>query len=376
MREREGFVGHDPEIEERPAEPEHDGAREPWPAGTLRTEYTFAHFVVGESNRRAYDVARRVAREATSSSLYLHGGVGVGKTHLAMAVGHAVRASRGERSVLVVSAERLASSWACARDERRALEQAVRDAHLLIVDDVQFLADDARGRDALLREVDAVRARGHQIVLTCDLPPHETPDLALPLPGSRASHAAELPPPDPDLRRQILVQKAARLGNDLAADVAAFIADVAPLSVRALEGALHRALQFAATLRVPLSVAVAARALDAWRRKPAPPPTLDAIAASVASEFGIASRHLRQSARRDRETVLARQVAIYLARRFSGRTLLEIAADYGCRDHSAASHANAAVKSRLARDPGLAVRLGRIERSLGSPAHERAASCG
>jgi len=74
--------------------------------------------------------------------------------------------------------------------------------------------------------------------------------------------------------------------------------------------------------------------------------------------------------------VLARQVAIYLARRLSGRSLHEIAADYGCRDHSAASHASASVKSRLARDAGLAARLGRIERSLGVPAPARAASCG
>lgn len=374
MHQREGSIGRDPESEaRRSAARSDDEVLAAW--GTLRDEYTFANFVVGESNRRAYELARRVARRATSGSLYLHGGVGVGKTHLATAIGHAVRAAYGERTVLAISAEHLASCWCSEGDARRAIEQALREAHLLIVDDVQFLVDGTRGRDEILREVNAVR-RGHQSVLTCDLPPHETPELALPFAAASTSHTAELPPPDTALRREILVRKAARLGSELASDVAAFIADVAPASVRALEGALHRVLQFAATLRVPLSVTVAARALDAWRRKPAPPPTLAAIAESVASEFGIPRGHLRRAARRDRETVLARQVAIYLARRLSGRTLLEIAADYGCRDHSAASHASAAVKSRLARDPALRSRLARIEGALGARAEAQRVSFG
>jgi chromosomal replication initiator protein len=335
----------------------------------LRPEYTFARFVVGDSNRNAYQVARHVARMApgatTNGSLYLHGGVGVGKTHLATAIGHAVRAEHGAGAVLAVPAERLAAWWRGEGHERRALEVALRDARLLIVDDVQFLADDEHSRAALLREVARSRAGGRQVVLTCDLPPHATPDLALPLTdGAAAVRAAEIAPPDPALRREILVDKASRLGSELAADVAAFIAGVAPASVRALEGALHRVLEFAVALRVPLSVPVAARALDAWRKK-APPPSLDVIAGAVADAFGVPRRRLRQAGWRDRETVAARQVAIYLARRFAERTLHEIAADYGCRDHSVAAHACARVKSRLAAEPSFADRVRRLERMLG-----------
>ncbi|MEW6271703.1 MAG: DnaA/Hda family protein [Thermodesulfobacteriota bacterium] len=335
----------------------------------LRPEYTFARFVVGESNREAYRVARKVARvepgDATSDSLYLYGGVGVGKTHLATAIGHAVRARHGDGAVLALAAERLAEWWRGEGRERRALEEALHDARLLIVDDVQFLAGDARRRDQLLREVDRSRAGGRQVVLTCDLPPQATPDLALPLTGgSGAVRAAEIGPPDPQLRRQILIDKAARLGSELASDVATFIAGVAPASVRALEGALYRALEFAAALRLPLSVPVAARALDPWRRKP-PPPTLDAVASAVAGAFGVPRRDLRRASRRDRETVLARQVAIYVARRLSDRPLQEVAADFGCRDHSAAAHACARVKSRLSADARLAELVRDIECSLG-----------
>lgn len=368
MHGRDGVVGRD--CDERDEESSSFGC-------TLRPDYTFARFVVGESNQRAYRLARRVAAasERSRASLYLHGGVGVGKTHLAMAVAHAVRARHGDDAVLVVSAERLAARWPETGAAGREVENALRAAELLIVDDVQFLVATERSADKLARQLDRLRALGNRLVLTCDLPLDETPDLALPLgDGSATAYAAEITPPDSTLRREILVAKAARLGSDLAADVAAFIGEVAPASVRALEGALHRALEFAAALRVPLSVPVAARALDAWRRKE-PPPSLDAIVGAVALAFGVPRRQIRQSARRDRDTVLARQVSIYLARRLTGRPLSEIAAEHGCRDHSVAAHAFASVKNRLAREPALAERVARLERELGEPLR-RAASAG
>jgi len=361
MRGRDGgVVGRDPG--------EADGESSSFGCA-LRPDYTFARFVVGESNQRAYQLARRVAASSDGSraSLYLHGGVGVGKTHLAMAVAHAVRARHGAETVLVVSAERLAARWRAEDEEHDAIDAALRAARLLIVDDVQFLAAVERGRDEMARQLERLRALGNRLVLTCDLPPDETPELALPLgDGSAPAYAAEIAPPDAVLRREILMNKAARLGSDLASDVAAFIGEVAPASVRALEGALHRALEFAAALRVPLSVPVAARALEAWRRE-VPPPTLEAVASAVALAFGLPRRQIRQAARRDRNTVLARQVAIYLARRLSGRPLSEIAADYGCRDHSVAAHAFTSVKKRIAREPELLETVTRLERELGAP---------
>lgn len=346
---------------------EHDGADEPRSPFDcpLRPDATFARFVVGESNQHAYRLARRIAAASAGSraSLDLHGGVGVGKTHLAMAIAHAVRARHGEDAVLVVSAERIASAWR-DDDERCALEAALGRAPLLIVDDVQFLADAGGGREELARRLAHLRSVARRLVLTCDLPRDETAALALPLEDATSqAYSAEIAPPDAALRREILMRKATRLGSDLASDVAAFIGEIAPASVRALEGALHRALEFAAVLRVPLSVPVAARALEAWRRTSAPP-TLEAIASAAAAAFAVPPRHLRQAARRDRRTVLARQVAIYLARRLSGRSLAEIAADYGCRDHSAAAHAFASVKKRIASEAALRDTIARLEGEL------------
>lgn len=340
--------------------------------GALRPDYTFASFVVGDANRRAYELARRVSGASGRSrvSLYLHGGVGVGKTHLALAVAHAVRARHGDAAVLAVSAARLAACWHESAGDFARTDAALRRAELLVVDDVQFLVGEERTRDALQHQVERLRALGNRLVLTCDLPPHETPELVLPLADEQApAYAAEIAPPDPALRREILITKAARLGSELASDVAAFIAEAAPASVRALEGALHRALEFARALRVPLSLAVAERALDAWCRK-APPPTLDEVAERVAQALGVPRRQIRQAARRDRATVLARQVAIYLARRTTGLPLSQIAADFGCRDHSVAAHAVTSLERRLVREPLLAARVERIEHGLGGAARQ------
>jgi chromosomal replication initiator protein len=361
MRGRDGIDGSESGNEEQPSTF----------GSVLREDYTFARFVVGASNQRAYDLARRLvaATERSHVALYLHGGVGVGKTHLAMAIAHAVRARHGEHSVLVVSAARLAAAWAEGDEAAAHANEALRAAGLLVIDDVQFLAGTDRARGALQRAIERLRALGRRLVLTCDLPPSETPELAF-ADGNGAApfYVAEIDAPDPVLRREILLAKARNVGSTLATDVAAFIAEVAPASVRALEGALYRVLAFASTLRVPVSVAVAERALEAWRRT-APPPSFDVVLDAVAREFGVPRRQIRQAARRDRATVLARQVAIYLARRQCGLALRDVAVELGCRDHSVASHAFASLKKRLDGDAELAQQVTRLERELtGRPA--------
>lgn len=366
MRGRDGIDGSESGgIEEQPSTF----------GSVLRADYTFARFVVGESNQRAYELARRVAAatDRSRAALYLHGGVGVGKTHLAMAVAHAVRARHGDDTVLVVSAARLAAAWAEGGDSAATADEALRGAGLLVVDDVQFLVGGDRVRGALQRAVDRLRAFGHRLVLTCDLPPSETPELSFAAGehGSAPFHVAEIAPPDAKLRREILLAKAAVIGSALASDVAAFIAEVAPSSVRALEGALYRVLAFASTLRVPVSVAVAERALEAWRRT-APPPTFDAVLDAVAREFGVPRRQIRQATRRDRSTVLARQVAIYVARRHAAMPLADVASELGCRDHSAAAHAFASLKKRLDTDVELARQVAGLERALTGPRASRA----
>jgi len=356
-----------PDLE--PAEPEQGGIRR-----LGFPDYTFANFVVGESNRAAFDSARSVAENpaAAGNPLVLHGGVGLGKTHLAIAIAHALSA-RG-LGVVSVTAEELTR---IAHDRGARVESwyetIMRDG-ALIVDDVQLLAEDGPAEIAFFRLLDRLLGDGRPLVMTCDKPPAEVSALARRLAGlSAPGVAAEILPPDLPLRRAILVHKAELLGLALPDDVRELIAGVEVSSVRALEGILNRAAALASLARRDLSLAIARKALPPEPGSAAPP-SIDAVVAAVAAELELAPRALR-SRRRDHATVLARQVAIYVARRHTSLPLAEIAADLGCRDHSAAVHAAAAIAKRLGEDPALADRVARIEARLGVlPAKRRPAS--
>jgi len=342
-----------------PAESEEDGIRR-----LGFPDYTFANFVVGESNRVAFESARSVAENVAGAGnpLVLHGGVGLGKTHLAIAIAHALSA-RG-LGVVSVTAEEL-TRIAHDRDARVEswYETSMRDG-ALIVDDVQLLAEDGPAEIAFFRLLDRLLGDGRPLVLTCDKPPADVPALARRLAGlATPGVAAEILPPDLPLRRAILARKAELLDLALPADVRELIAGVELSSVRALEGILNRAAALASLARCDLSMAIARRALPAEPGSGAPP-SIDAVVAAVAAELHLAPRALR-SRRRDHATVLARQIAIYVARRHASLPLAEIAADLGCRDHSAAVHAAAAIVKRLGEDPALADRVARIEARLG-----------
>jgi chromosomal replication initiator protein len=334
----------------------------------LAPEYTFATFVVGESNRFACDAARLVADlpGRAYNPLYLHGGVGLGKTHLATAIAAAVRARIGDASVINLSADQFA--WICSArtpGEREALRDTLVQSQLLVVDDIQFLARDDGAQEEFFAIFEALIGAGRQVVLTCDQPPPAIPYLAMRLKSRfEAGLAAEIRPPDAALRRAIVARKAELAGQPISREVAELIADLEQKSVRALEGALNRARVFASLARLDLTLATACKALLGRLRRDTPRVGMDEIVGAVADAFAINVRTLR-SRRRDRQTVLARQVAIYLARCHSRLQLGQIAADLGCNDHSAAAHAYAAITGRLHKERALAERVARIERRLG-----------
>jgi chromosomal replication initiator protein len=337
-------------------EPRHPDAR-----------YTFAEFVVGDSNRFAHDAARvvadRLGRE--HNPLYLHGGVGLGKTHLATAVAHAVTAARGVGAALAVSADRFASLGAGRLlDENFATLAAA--AHLVVFDDVQLLTRGEETVESLLRCLDGLLARGCQVVLTCDLSPPEIPALAVGLKARwEYGLAAEILPPDVALRCEIVRRRAVAAGTPIDAAAVAAIAAVEPSNVRALEGAFNRVRALAASTNRALTAALVGEALAGRVAEPAGPPDLDAVVDAVAVTFGIGTRALRSRKRRDRAASLARQAAVFLARRLCALPLAEIAADLGFRDHSTAAHAFATMRGRLDREPELAARVREIEARLG-----------
>lgn len=344
-----------------------------------RSRYRFATFVVGESNRFAFEAARRVAENPgrVHNPLYLHGGVGLGKTHLGTAIAHAVHGA-GAHAV-VVSADRFLARGEAARDAAvDELDQALAHARAVLFDDVQLLLRDERVLDELFRRLDELLAAGCQLVLTCDLPPPEIPSLAVRLKSRwESGFAAEIRAPDLAVRREIVRRQAYAARTELSDEIVELIASTEESSVRALEGAFNRVRALASEASHDLSLALVREAL---RRsgvdRPVEPPSLDAIVESVAAAFELGARDLRSRRRRDRTTSLARHVAVYVARRVSAAPLIEIAADLGFRDHSAAAHACAALRDRLARDPQLSARVAGIERRLVAGGAARRAPAG
>jgi chromosomal replication initiator protein len=345
----------------------------------LNPAYTFERFVVGESNRFAHQAARVVADlpGQAHNPLYLHGGVGLGKTHLATAIAHSVRARFGPEAAVALSAERFIASSADARHNRATwLADRLRSARLVVLDDVQLLARDACAEEEFFRVFDELLASKRQLVLTCDLPPPAIPSLALRLKSRfEVGLATEIRPPDAQLRREIVRHKASLVGATIAPEVATFIALAEESgNVRALEGAFNRVRQLAEMTQRELSLIVARQAL-ATAHVAAVSPSLHAIAETVARGFGMTAQALCTRRRRDRQATLARQVAVLIARRHSGRTLTEIASAFGFREHSVAAHASATARDRLAADPELAARVAGLERRLGRTSGAQSERC-
>jgi chromosomal replication initiator protein len=333
-------------------------------------DYTFSQFVVGEANRVAFDSACVVATNPgrAANPLVLHGGVGLGKTHLAVAIAHELAASPRSCDVLATSADELARWCESAGTSDGHLGAALAGHDVLIVDDVQLVAPGGPAERALFRTLDRWLEVGRQLVLTCDKLPSQVPALSARLSGLfDRGLAAEILSPERSLRRAIVTHKAKLWGIAISPEVSDFISGVEMASVRALEGALNRVAVLASLSGRELSLMVARQALAAALLDKVAQPSVDAIAQAVACVFGTSVRSLR-SRRRDRETVAARQMVVYVARRV-GRTLTEISADLGCRDHSVAAHGYATFASRVARDGELLEKLARVERRLGL-AHE------
>lgn len=328
---------------------------------------TFDRFVVGDSNREAFQHARAIAdgKFRGPSPLVLFGGVGVGKTHLAGAIANAVRSRPANpRVICEASADFVHRLLAGMRSNHNRLQEETVDVAVLILDDVQFLAGQTAIQESLVLMFSVLHERGVPVVLTSDRPPQEIPDVDARLRRRfEGGVLVHISPPAIDLRRRILLQKAVDRGIELPLEVAAFVASRVVGSGRTLEGALTRLQAYAAGgpghAAVPLTrglVARALRAFEAPRQAVAP----DVVRAVVCEARGLPIRAL-SSRSRARDVTVARQLAMYLCRKYSGLPLTEIAVRLGRRDHSTVLHACEVIDARRAADPGFDASVTRME---------------
>ncbi len=328
--------------------------------------YSFDSFVVGESNALAHATACEVAEHpgAAYNPLFLFGGVGLGKTHLASAVAHALGRGRPRR-VSLVSAEALANELirAIFGGGIDALRSRLRQLDALIVDDIQFLAGKERMQEEFFHTFNSLKGAGKQIVLASDQAPGAIANLEERLRSRFESGLiAEIRPPDPTLRVAILEQKAKFLRFDLPLDVTHWVAEKVVSSVRELEGALHRLVAACRCSKRTLDLGLAKEVLRPLLR-PAPVRTLEQVQRIVAERFHVTTDDLIRRGGTG-SLRMPRQVAMYLARKRTKATFAEIAAGFGGRDHSTVVHAVKQVEARRLADfefatlvDGLAERL-------------------
>ncbi|MGD9115964.1 MAG: chromosomal replication initiator protein DnaA [Dehalococcoidia bacterium] len=336
------------------------------PAGEAR--YTFDSFVVSDNNRLAYAAAMAAAENPGQgyNPLFLYGGVGLGKTHLLHSIYHAARANKFH--ALYVSAEQFTNEFVSAIRERNTddFRGKFRNVDILLIDDIQFISGKEQTEESFFHTFNELHNANRQIVMTSDCPPKAMPRLGARL-CSRFEWGlvADIKPPDFDARVSILEAKAEQEKTEVPREVLEFIAQRIEQNIRELEGSLHRAIAYARLFRALLTPELAARALEdiAARSSRSAPVTPESVIDAVAKNFQLDPEDLK-GRQRDRNTTLARQMAMYLIKEATGCSLAQIGLEFGKRDHSTVTHATRKIAEGVASDPYLKRKLHEIELDL------------
>ncbi len=339
--------------------------------GRLEPRYRFETFVVGKSNAFAHAAARRVAESATPSfnPLFLHGGVGLGKTHLMHAIAWAYRENFPDRKVMYVSAEQFMYQFIAAVRYRDTMsfKQQFRSVDLLLLDDVQFIAGKDSTQEEFFHTFNALIEARKQLVITADRAPTDLEGLEERI-VSRLGWGlvADIHPTDYELRYAILQAKAeAMQAVRLPEEVLDFLARKITSNVRELEGALNRVVAYADLVGRPVTLDLVREVLADLLRANDRKITVDEIQRAVAEYYNLRLSELL-SARRSRNIARPRQVAMYLAKQLTERSLPEIGRRFGGRDHTTVIHAVRKIEELRQQDAALDEDIHRLTRQLQS----------
>ena len=319
----------------------------------LNSRYQFANFIVGSANRLAHAAALSVAERPghAYNPLFLYGGVGLGKTHLMHAIGNAVAAKFPRKRILYATSEKFTNDFINSIREQRMedFRGRYRRIDLLLIDDIQFIAERERTQEEFFHTFNAIHEAGKQIVLSSDRPPKAITTLEERL-RSRFEWGliADLTPPDLETRIAILRSKAEDQLNLIPAEVIEFIARKVVSNVRELEGALNRVIAYASMSGMPINNELASAVLSNVMYNPKKRSiTPQRIVRAVADYYGVNLDQLRSS-KRDKAIVVPRQIAMFLIREETDISLLRIGAELGGRDHSTVLHACDKIARELA----------------------------
>lgn len=310
---------------------------------SLNPKYTFDKFVVGNSNQFAHAASLSVADTPgkTYNPLFIYGGVGLGKTHLMHAVGHAIKQRDRHMRVSYVTSEKFMNELinAIRYDSTHSFREKYRSIDVLLMDDIQFLAGKERTQEEFFHTFNALHNEQKQIVISSDCPPREIPTLQERL-HSRFEWGliADIEPPDLETKVAILKRKADLDGVDLPDDIAIYIANKIRSNVRELEGSLVRLVAISSLRGMPISKMLAQDAMknviDSERPEGL---TMERIARTVASHYKLTVEELK-SKNNSRAIAVPRQVAMYLCKRLTNHSYPEIGREFGGKHHTTVMH--------------------------------------
>lgn len=341
----------------------------------LNPDYTFEHFVVGPGNRLAHAAARAVCENPgrAYNPFFVHGDVGLGKTHLLQAVCLEIKRQHPGTRLMYLSCEGFMTRFIDDVKAGRMTEfrNAFRGVDVLAIDDVQFLAKRDRTQEEFFHTFNALHQDNRQIILSSDAPPEDIPDLEDRLVSRfKWGLVASVDAPGFETRVEIVKEKGRLRGMVVPDDVACFIAERVPTNIRELEGALTKIQLQSAIDRQPATIEVARAALGG----PSTPtrPTMDAIIRSVTEAHNVRVSEL-QSKKRSRSVSIPRQLCMYLARKHTDHSLVEIGGFFGGRDHTTVMHAIKTIESKLdvENDEQIRESVDAIERALRADAHRK-----
>jgi chromosomal replication initiator protein len=356
-------------IDDEPMPAERAAAASTHPRPNFDPRYSFATFVIGKANEVAATAARTLAEAGavTFNPLFIHGGTGRGKTHLMHAIGQRFLELNPSALVVSMSAEKFMVEFVRAIRENDTIgfKQRLRSADLLLIDDVQFIAGKESTQEEFFHTMNEIITAGRRLVITSDRAPQDLDGIA-PRILSRLSWGlvADINAADYELRYNILLSKLALLpGVSMAGNVVEFLAKRLTASIRELEGALNRIAAYAMmtgrTIDVAFVEEVLANVLRANQRRI----SIDEIQTQVAEHYRIRKAEMT-SARRAREVARPRQVAMYLSKQLTPKSLPDIGRRFGGRDHTTVIHAVRQIEKLRASDPEIDAAIRLLTRQL------------
>ncbi|MFM2363375.1 MAG: chromosomal replication initiator protein DnaA [Sphingobacteriales bacterium] len=321
----------------------------------LNASYTFDAFIEGDCNRVARRAGKTVAEKPGANSfnpLVIYGGVGLGKTHLAQAIGNEVKRLNNNKVVLYVSSEKFINQFV-DHSRNNAINDFIHFYQLidvLIIDDVQFFNRAEKSQDAFFAIFNHLHQSGKQLILTTDKPPKDLEGVQERLLSRfRWGLSADLQVPDYETRIEILERKMKNDGLDMPKEVVKYLAYNINSNVRELEGALISLLAQSSLNRREIDLDLAKKVLRNFVKTSSKEITIDTIQKMVCDYFDVPFDKLLQKTRK-REIVQARQITMYLAKAFTKNSLKTIGEHFGGRDHTTVIHSCQTVKDLMDTD--------------------------